>query len=237
MKSASKKKRTKKSKGLAAGKKVVVPAREDSPLLSDSVDSAVPDDLVTQTEAGRAVGCDKRSISRAANAGRIQRYANGKVSLSEVRRWYYKGANPDTPDDPDAEPKERLNLFDEQARHTKIKADMAELELNAKRGALVEIDLVAAEWAKLIAVTTQRLRNIPSKLGPRVGRENTKLIKEALDEALNELAEYNPVTGKSGAPRVPKRDPKRRANVPSAAGSDRDAVGKPKKKAVQRVKR
>jgi len=92
-----------------------------------------------------------------------------------------------------------LDLAEERARLAKEQADAKEMENAVSRGDLVYIDDVAKQVeAQLNAVRT-RLLAIPSKAAPLVvgattTAETKSVIEDMVEEALNELAGYDPQT-------------------------------------------
>ena len=90
-----------------------------------------------------------------------------------------------------------LDLTKEKARLAKVQADKIEFELEKLKGKSVDIEEWGEEWARMISAFKTNLRNMANKIAGAVTlcnnrEENYALIKEAVDEALDELVAYEP---------------------------------------------
>lgn len=98
------------------------------------------------------------------------------------RRWL-RGEEEDNGVGASSEQLERLR---------RIRADMAQIELDARRGEIVERAEVEAQWSRLFAALKQRLLSLGSSLGPRLeGQHARDIARELNDEMrcrLNDLA-------------------------------------------------
>jgi phage terminase Nu1 subunit (DNA packaging protein) len=78
---------------------------------------------------------------------------------------------------------------------TTAKAEIAEMNLAEQRGELHRAVAVMSVWADNVMNAKTRLLAIPTKISPElVGKdapEITHKLKEEINEALNELAEYD----------------------------------------------
>ncbi|MAR56943.1 MAG: hypothetical protein CMM93_07145 [Rickettsiales bacterium] len=84
-------------------------------------------------------------------------------------------------------------------RLTSAQADKTELEVEELRGNLITLDNMKGLWANVLATFRSRILSIPNRLTPQLAavRDPKKidvLLKDALYEALNELANYDPDT-------------------------------------------
>ena len=84
------------------------------------------------------------------------------------------------------------NYNAERARHQKIKADLAELELRKQRGELIEIEEVKEDWIKKILACRGKMLSLPSKVAPQLpscdtSQEIEEVLKGGICEALREL--------------------------------------------------
>lgn len=88
-----------------------------------------------------------------------------------------------------------------RARLTKAKADIAEIDAELKKGTVHDAGAVAAVWADMIGNARAKLLGLPVKLAGSLDgltiAERQEVLKEAIIEALQELAQYRPevVTG------------------------------------------
>ena len=125
----------------------------------------------------------------------------------------------------------RYDYEQERARLTKAQADRTELEARELMGEMVRVDVISAEWAKMIGAMRQRLLSIPTKAAPRArGAESdiqaaTLLESEILD-ALGELSDDGLED------RTRSRIERRPDSDPPAAAPDSKPVGRPRKKAI-----
>jgi phage terminase Nu1 subunit (DNA packaging protein) len=99
-----------------------------------------------------------------------------------------------------------------RARLTEAKADIAEIEAELKKGTTHAAEAVAAVWSDMIGNARAKLLALPTKLaGALDGLEITEreaLIKDGVNEALRELADYSPeaVTGEWERRRQPMEE-------------------------------
>lgn len=122
----------------------------------------------------------------------------------------------------------------ERARLIKAQADKTELEVAELHGELVRVDDVTDAWSQHISAARAKLLSLPSKAAPRVmpGRiaETQELLRNIIDEALNELAG-------DGLPERARSRIARAAGVARTAEADRERVGRPRKGAQPGIKR
>ena len=82
----------------------------------------------------------------------------------------------------------------ERARFIKARADLAEMEAEQRRGALIAAEEIEAAWIAVLALLRTRLLALPDRLAP-LAHEQTSLsavrdlIRGAIREALDDLAE------------------------------------------------
>ncbi|MBK45026.1 MAG: terminase small subunit, Nu1 [Roseovarius sp.] len=82
----------------------------------------------------------------------------------------------------------------ERARFIRARADLAEMEAEAKRGAVIAAEDVEAAWIAVLAALRTRLLALPDRLAPAVHAEASPagvrdVIRGAIRESLEELAE------------------------------------------------
>jgi len=83
----------------------------------------------------------------------------------------------------------------ERARLIKAQADIAEIDLAQRTGALITVERVEADWMAMINSCRSKLLSIPTKCAYQVmaldnPEEIQKYLKRTIFEALSELASY-----------------------------------------------
>lgn len=131
--------------------------------------------------------------------GIVVKHARGKYAVWEsirglilhrdTKRKNQWDGDPDTPEGESYEA--------HRARLTKAKADIAEIEADLRKAQVHDAGAVMAVWADMISNTKAKLLSMPTTLAGRVHGEESleeirNLIDEAVNQALNELAEYDP---------------------------------------------
>ena len=80
----------------------------------------------------------------------------------------------------------------EKAQLDRVRREIAEIERDERRGALLPRDLVIQTWQGIVAAAKARLLALPSRVGPRVAgldaAEASELLRHEIHEALHELA-------------------------------------------------
>lgn len=88
------------------------------------------------------------------------------------------------------------NLADAAAREKNARADLAELDYQAKAGALVSAAEVAAAWEEMVTQMRTAMLGVPSKFKavcPDVPRTQLAALNELLLQALESLASHDQV--------------------------------------------
>jgi len=121
----------------------------------------------------------------------------------------------------------------EKARLTRAQADRAELEAAELKGTLIQAEQVAQTWGNVLANVKTRIRSIPTKLAHKLANvrkisEAEELLRDSLDQALEELSAYEP-------PQI--RDEESPLDAEAPAEPDGEPVGRRKPAAKPRVKR
>jgi phage terminase Nu1 subunit (DNA packaging protein) len=78
------------------------------------------------------------------------------------------------------------SLRQERQRLIKAQADREELELSARRGELIPVDVYEKELGEIFTVLRQRLLTLPARLAPHLEGENRIVVKTRLDNAIRE---------------------------------------------------
>lgn len=78
----------------------------------------------------------------------------------------------------------------ERARFIRARADLAEMEAEARRGSVIAAEDVEAAWIAVLALLRTRLLALPDRLAPRLYAEpNPAGVRDALRLALREVLE------------------------------------------------
>lgn len=170
-------------------------------------------------EAAEFLDSTKQQVNRWVKAGRLRLNANKKTDQDELERFAAEQ---------DDKQNGKLNLFDEQARLTKINADLKELDLRNRQGELVEVDAVVGEVGKLVFAVRQRLLGLGSRLAPVLAKRPAGFIKDEIDKAihetLNEFGKYNAESGECGPAKSTRKSRKPRAKSKAPAKTKRQRV-------------
>jgi phage terminase Nu1 subunit (DNA packaging protein) len=129
------------------------------------------------------LGLPERSFYRLVEEGVIPKCGDGEYILGEVEEAYWK----------DCLGSEGLEAA--RTRLATAQAERVELELAEQRGEVHRASAVMRVWADNVINTKTRLLALPSKLAPELQgktlQEIQARLKEEINEALNELAEYD----------------------------------------------
>ena len=122
-----------------------------------------------------------------------------------------------------------LDLNRERARLAKEQADRTALANAVARGDVIPAAVATQQWTDHIVAARARMLAIPPKYSPQVAGLSdvnviASILKDAVHEALDELARWQPPSGSVETLEV-------------AAELDRQPVGRPRKTVVERVER
>lgn len=106
---------------------------------------------------------------------------------------YLRGQNPNND--------EAINYNTERAKLTRVKRESEELDLALRKKELHLADDIESLMTDMLINFKSRLMSIPSKLSPILAKKTDKteifkIIKASIDDALNELADYNTLFGR-----------------------------------------
>lgn len=147
--------------------------------------------IVGTGELAAIIGKSDRWIRQITGEGILKQVDRGKYILGEAVQAYIEHAAGGREDD------KKPRLRDEQTELMRIKKEMAALELAEMQGNLHRSEDVEAVMNDMLGAFRQRIRAIPMRLAPElIAMDDLNVIKgklaAALDEALAELADYNP---------------------------------------------
>jgi phage terminase Nu1 subunit (DNA packaging protein) len=119
----------------------------------------------------------------------------------------------------------------EKARLDRARADMVELELEIKRGQMVSVEALRPRLIDMVMAFRAKILNLPKRLGQDFnsfenGRECEARAEEIVQEALNELSEYEPDISESDADTGPEGpDSVGRSSRGPSSKADGESVG------------
>lgn len=166
----------------------------------------------TQVAAAKYIKTTPQQLNRHVKSGRLRLNNSKKIDQDELERFKVELAD---------KKNGRLSLFDEQARFTKIKADLAALELGQKEGELVEVADVVDELGRLFFIMRSRILAQATKIAPRGANKSTgalfKIISDENRQLLIELSEYTRYTDEFRPVEPSRKNRKRSAKVQQAS--------------------
>ena len=132
-------------------------------------------------------GVSQRRIQEYCQLNILQKQARGRYNLCDCVQRFVHFLREKRAQYP-------IDLQNERARLTKLQADKADLELMETRGEVIRAEDVARTWADLVIAARSRLLAIPTSLTPGIlaaDSQNavTELLRDAIEDALNELAD------------------------------------------------
>ena len=144
-------------------------------------------DLVPVSELAQIFGVSQRRIQEFVQLGILAKQKRGQYSLRGCTKAYIRFLR-------DKQSRYPVDLQNERARLTKLQADKADHELKEARGEVIRAEDVAQTWGDLVIAARSRLLAIPTSLTPAVlaaDNQNTvtELLRDSIEEALNELAD------------------------------------------------
>lgn len=144
-------------------------------------------------------GLKDRTIRDLADKGIIKRDSHGKYLLWNSAKSYItalKVANASKSNARIDDSEENLNLDIEKAQHEHIKRQITEIKLQLIKGQVHKADDVEAVMTDMFEKFRSKMTALPTKLGKKLeGKSRTeiqRILKKEIDNALVELANYNP---------------------------------------------
>lgn len=141
---------------------------------------------VSQSQVAREVGCSQQYISMLIKQGlpsNPKKQVRKKDVVARLGKDKKKNNGPD--------------YWSEKARHEKIKADLAELELAEKNRELIPQHLIEEHLTKMFISIRQKLLTLPTKAAPMLHAKKPihhvkKYLEAEIHQILSELANYDP---------------------------------------------
>lgn len=129
----------------------------------------------------------------------IEEYRPGLYDLMDVNHRYINYLRQHNPDS-----EERIDYQTERAKLVRAKRKNEEFDLLVKESQLHSSEDIERVMTGMLINFKTRLTAIPSKLSPILCKKTDKadiftVLKQSIDEALNELADFNTTFGEEGA--------------------------------------
>ena len=147
--------------------------------------------LVNQTELAECLGVTPRRVRDMLQEGFFQFKDGRKYNLAPCIKEYI--AYKLKPTNGVGE----IDLEKEKAEHERAKKEISQLKLRKMKGEVHEAVYVELYWNEMLLNFANKLETIPSKIAVQVVGETDvqriiKLLDDSIEEALNELARYDP---------------------------------------------
>jgi phage terminase Nu1 subunit (DNA packaging protein) len=223
-------------------KKGGTPTVAEQKLLEEATEAPSKIDLkmatCTATELAEMFGYDKRRIEQFADEGVVVRVARGNYSVWDSIRGIVHHRETKRKNQWDGDPNSPFaaDYDQERALLTRAKREIAEIEADLRKAQVHDAGAVMAVWADMISNAKAKLLSMPTTLAGRVHGEESleairNLIEEAVNQSLNELAEYDPSLA------TDRYVQSHSGSVETPAEVDDEPMGGQPPKAVKRSKR
>jgi len=187
--------------------------------------------LMSQAEYARQRNRAKSLISRYVKDGRIV-LVGKQVDSDQADKalGFTSGGKARNEDDGDKK-NGSGDYWKEKTRRESAEAGLKELDLAQRQGELVEVEVVAHEFSKMVDAVRQQLLSLPTKIAPAVHTQKTihaihRIIEEAIHDALNDFGTYNAETGKPRSARTPRKNRGASSKAKTNAKTKGQRVGK-----------
>jgi phage terminase Nu1 subunit (DNA packaging protein) len=176
--------------------------------------SDVPKNIpVDGATLAQAFGVTYARIQQLATDGTVVKISRGVFDLLQSTKNYCETLRKKKVNGNDGDNSEAGQSYEvHRARKTAAQADIAEMERDLRRGTTHDAAAVAKVWGDMIGNARAKLLSLPTKLAGALDgltiQEREKMIKDGVNEALAELADYSPqaVTGEWERSYVPNED-------------------------------
>ncbi len=137
----------------------------------------------------------ERRVRQLRDDGIIEEFRPGLYELKDTVNKYIVYLRKGNPNDD-----ENINYNIERALLVRAKRKNEEYELKLKENDLHKTEDIEAVMTNMLANFKTRMMAIPAKLSPTLSKKNDKteifkILKESIDEALNELSSFEDVFG------------------------------------------
>lgn len=155
--------------------------------------------LVSSKVLEALFGVKDRTIRNLADKGIIKRDSHGKYLFWNSAKSYItvlKVANAGKSNTKTDDTADCLGLDEEKAQHEHLKRQITEIKLQLIKGQVHKAEDVEAVMSDMFVKFKSKMTALPSKLAKRLeGKPRTeiqRILKNEIDNALVELASYNP---------------------------------------------
>ncbi len=151
--------------------------------------------LYTSKAVAQWLDMTERNVRMLKNKNIIKEYKPGLYRLQEVTNDYINYLRNKNP-----EADGNLDYNEERAKLMKAKRENVEIELQLKRNEVHTAEDVEEVMTDMLLKFKSRLMAIPAKLSPKLAKKNKSeevftVLKTAIDEALEELSDYDTMFG------------------------------------------
>lgn len=186
--------------------------------------------LLSELLADRAANIDLTRSRR--RAGDIDQLPDAVSHATPVAPEMHSDATPPpdaTGDEDDATPVivdgRPMAYADARALKETYLAKLKQLEFETKSGALVPVEEVLSEFARVLGVIRERLLAVPGKLSSTLVREHVEMVRAEIYDALEELHEFE--SDLDGADAAPQQDREGDGDPGAASATEPCRVGGP----------
>ncbi|MEN1985271.1 hypothetical protein [Paenibacillus hubeiensis] len=147
--------------------------------------------IIGTNELAACIGKTKQWVAQLTRDGVLTQVARGKYELASTMQAYIRHVTGTAEEG-------KISLAEEKAAHEQIKKEMAMLELQKLRGDLHTTGDVLDAWGELVVAFRERLQGLPPRIAGTVAHMNDEKevrikLETLIDEALTELAKYDPL--------------------------------------------
>lgn len=151
--------------------------------------------LYTAAAVARHLDMTERNVRALRDKGVLTEYKPGLYDLQTATRQYINFLRKKNPD-----AEEKVDYNTERAKLVRAKRESQELELQLRKNEVHTTEDVEQAMTDMLIRFKTRLMAIPAKLSPILAKKTEqteifKLIKSAVDEALEELADFDTAFG------------------------------------------
>lgn len=151
--------------------------------------------LYTSAAIARRLDMSERNVRSLRDKGIIKEYRPGLYELNAVTIQYINFLRKNNPD-----AEEKVDYNTERAKLMRAKRESQELELQMRKNELHSAEDIEQLITDMLIRFKTRLMAIPAKQAPLLAKKTSqteifKLLKAGIDEALEELADYDTLFG------------------------------------------
>ena len=153
--------------------------------------------LYTSAAVARRLDMTERNVRMLRDKGVLEEYRPGLYDIDDATRRYINFLRKKNP-----EAEEKVDYNTERAKLVRAKREAQELELKIRKNEVHASEEIEQVMTDMLIRFKTRLMAIPAKLSPRLAKKKDeteifKIIKSAVDEALEELSDFNAAFGEA----------------------------------------